>query len=208
MRALGPTLVLLGAAAAVEAAGQPPRLVRGTIGAEPWNVMSGGIAACDVTLDAHGAVAGASLVQDLPPYGAQLREAVRGWRFEPARENGRSVRARVLVIGFFRPPALSIPTPESPRYETTTAPDALPWPTHVAVPPYPANVVGSGKVVLEADVSDQGRVTSARIVAPGSPFDSAALDAARAWTFRPSARAGTAAGSRVFMVFSFVGVTP
>jgi TonB family protein len=161
-----------------------------------------------VTLDARGAVVGADLVQDVPPYGTQLLEAVKSWGFDPAREDGRPVGARVLVLGLFRPPTLSVPAPESPRYKSTTAPEEIPWPTSVALPPYPANVVGSGKVIVEADVADQGRVASARVLGSASAFDSAALGAARRWVFRPAARAGRPVASRAFLIFSFVGVTP
>ncbi len=203
------TMLLAGvAAAAMAQATQPPHLVSAPLGSAPWNVQSGGIAACEVTLDENGAVVAADLVQDVAPYGAQLNDAVRSWQFEPAREGDRRVGARVLVLGLFRPPTLSIPTPENPLYKRTQAPEGIPWPTFVAVPPYPANVVGSGKVVVEADVSDQGQVTSARALGPATAFDSAALDAARQWTFRPAARSGRSIASRAFVVFSFVGVTP
>lgn len=202
------TLAALAASSAAQTPGQPPRLVRAQIGPAPWNVQSGGIAACEVAIDESGAVVGVDLVQDVEPYGAQLNQAVRSWQFEPAVEQGRRVAARVLVLGFFRPPTLSIQAPENPRYKTTSAPEEIPWPTFVAVPPYPANVVGSGKVIVEIDVSDEGAVASARVVAPGTAFDAVALDTARQWTFRPASRSGRAVGARAYLVFSFVGVTP
>ena len=98
--------------------------------------------------------------------------------------------------------------PEDPRYKNTTAPAELPWPTSVAVPPYPPNALGSGKVVLEADLSDRGAVTKTRILTPPSPFDSAAADTARQWQFRPASRGNRDVASRAFLVFSFVGTTP
>jgi TonB family protein len=147
-------------------------------------------------------------VQDLAPYGAMLRAAIPRWRFEPAREGGRAVPARLLVIGFFPPPALTFAAPENPRYKDTTAPDEIPWPTWVAVPPYPPNAKGSGKVIVEADVSDQGAVTGARVVSPTGAFDSAALDTARQWRFRPAWRNNREAPSRAYLVFSFIGTTP
>jgi hypothetical protein len=42
--------------AAAQSATQPPRLIRAQLGPAPLGVQSGGIAACDVTLDARGAV--------------------------------------------------------------------------------------------------------------------------------------------------------
>jgi len=211
MRGSGFALLLSAMTASLSAqgTGQLPRLTQAQVGPVSWNVQSGGIAACDVTIAESGAVAGVDLVQDVPPYGAQLREAIRSWGFEPARQDGRAVGARVLVLGFFHPPTMHIPTPENPRYKGTKAPDEIPWPTHVTVPPYPPNVLvaESGKVIVEADISDQGAVVSARVLNPGSPFDSGVLDALRKWTFRPAVHAGRSVASRAFFVFSFPTAT-
>ncbi len=186
----------------------PPRLVTAELGLAPWNVNSGGIAAFDVKIDATGSVLSADVVQDVAPYGVMLAEALPTWRFEPAREGGRAVPSRVLVLGFFRPPLTSFAAPDKPRYKNTTAPAELPWPTSVAVPPYPPNALGSGKVVLEAELSDRGRVTQTRVLTPPSPFDSAAADSLRQWQFRPASRGNRDVSSRAFLVFSFVGTTP
>jgi TonB family protein len=171
----------------------------------PWNVQSGGIAACDARLDDRGQVTAADLVQDVPPYGAMLCDAVRAWRFEPAGEGGQAVASRVLVLGFFRPPATAFAAPDAPRYKSTSAPEELPWPTSVAVPPYPPNALGSGMVVLEADVSDRGQVTQTRILSSAGAFDSAASQAVAKWVFRPARRLNREVPSRAFLVISFVG---
>lgn len=190
------------------AATSPPRLAAVQLEAAPWNTVSGGIAAYDVSIDEKGSVTSAEVVQDVAPYGALLGAALPSWRFEPAREDGRPVPARVLVLGLFRPPVLYFAAPENPRYKTTEAPEEIPWPTSVQVPPYPPNVRGDGKVVLEVDVSEEGAVSSARVVSPASAFDDAALQAARGWKFRAAQRGGRGTSSRAFLVFSFGGVTP
>jgi TonB family protein len=161
-----------------------------------------------VSLDETGRVASAELVQDVAPYGAILGEDVLSWRFEPAREEGRAVPSRVLVLGFFRPPFLHFAAPETPRYKTTVAPDEIPWPTAVAVPGYPPDALASGKVILEADVSADGAVTGARVLTPASPFDGASVEAVRQWTFRPAQRGNRDVASRAFLVFSFMGSVP
>jgi len=198
----------LGAVAAVAAAQSgfsPPHLASFELGGIPWNVQSAGIAAYDVTIATEGAVTGAELVQDVAPYGALLRDAIPSWRFAPAREGGEVVASRVLVLGFFRPPALNFPAPSNPRYRNTVAPDEIPWPTSVAVPPHPVNVLDSGKVIMEADISDAGAVTGVRVVTGASPFDGVATEAAQRWTYRPASRNGRPKASRAFLVFSFLG---
>jgi TonB family protein len=198
----------LAAAAVAQSRWQPPRLVSARVDPNPAYAQSGGIAACEASLDFNGGVTAVDVVQDVPPYGAQLCDAVRSWGFEAAREGDQRVPARVVVIGFFRPPTLSIQAPTNPRYKSTEAPSELPWPTFVAVPPYPANVVGSGAVILESDVAADGTVTGTRVLNPGGAFDSAARDAAGQWTYRPAERNGQPAASRVFLLFTFTGVTP
>jgi TonB family protein len=199
--------VLLVTTGAAQDAYTPPQLTSARIEGAPWSVQSGGIAAFDVTIDERGSVKQVGVVQDVAPYGALLADALPSWRFEPARAGGRAVASRVLVLGFFRPPLLSFPAPENPRYQQTQAPPEIPWPTEVGVPPYPPNVLGDGRVLIEADVSAEGAVTRTRIVWPGTPFDSAAEQAAKLWRFRAASRDGRPVASRVFMLFSFAGVS-
>jgi TonB family protein len=203
-------MVVLLAAGNLAAQGStsPPRLLAAELEAAPWNVTSGGIAAFDVKIDARGSVTSTDLVQDVAPYSGMLREALPSWRFEPAREGGHAVPSRVLVLGFFHPPATSFAAPENPRYKDTKAPAELPWPTSVVVPPYPPNALGSGKVVLEADISNHGRITRTHVLTPPTAFDSAASDSLRQWQFRPANRGNRDVASRAFFVFSFVGTTP
>ena len=199
--------MMLAASAPAQTGFTPPRLVSAAVPASPMGAQSGGIAAFDVKLDEKGLVTGVEAVQDFAPFGELLRAAVRGWTFEPARDHGRAVPSRVLALGFFRPPETAVIAPPRPRYKDTVAPPELPWPTAVTVPPYPPNALGSGKVVLEVEVSEEGKVTSSRVLNPGSPFDSAATGAARAWVFRPASRNGRPSATRAYFVFSFVGTT-
>src|SRR5262245_27502270 len=201
-------LFLAALAAGAQAEATPPRLLSAEVGTAPYYVQSGGIAAYDVSIDEKGSVASAEVVQDVAPYGEILGESLRSWRFEPAREDGRPVASRVLVIGFFRPPQLAFAAPETPRYKTTVAPDEIPWPTSVAVPAYPPNAVGGGIVVLEADISDEGAVTHTRVLTSASAFDGAAGEAVQKWVFRPALRGNRDAASRAFVVLSFMGTTP
>jgi len=197
-------------AAVVEAQGgwSLPHLKSAAVGAAPYAVQSGGIAAYDVKIDEHGSVTSAEIVQDVQPYGAMLGDDVRGWRFEPARKDGHPAPSRVLVLGFFRPPELMFAAPEAPKYKSTVAPDEIPWPTAVTVPPYPPNALGSGKVVMEGDVSDGGAVSAVRVLSPPGAFDGAATQTLQQWRFRPAERGNRDVASRAFFVFSFVGTTP
>jgi hypothetical protein len=199
-------LLVAGLLGASEVMGEdgPPRLMSAALAPAPWNVVSGGIAAFEVSLDEKGSITSADIVQDVAPFGGMLRDALPSWLFEPAASSGRGVPSRVLVLGFFRPPMLNFPSPPAPRYKDTTAPDDLPWPTSVTAPAYPPNVVvGSAKVVMAVDISDRGDVLTIRVVGASTPFDPAAASAMRQWKFRPARRGNRSAASRAFIVFSF-----
>jgi TonB family protein len=209
LHSLVATFILLPAALLAQGSHFTPlTLVSADLEPAPWNVQSAGITAFDVSVDASGAVTGVETVQDLAPYAAMMRDALPRWRFQPARRRGSPVATHVLVLGFFRPPAMFIVAPDRPRYKDTEAPDDVPWPTAVTPPPYPPNATGSGKVILEVDVADDGTVSKVRVVSPASVFDGAASDSARAWKFRPSSYHNRDVGSRLYLLFSFIGITP
>jgi len=203
-------LVLAGDGAARAQAAAPsalPRLVSAEIGAVSPNAQSGGLAAADVAVSETGSVGTVTLVQDMAPYGAELARAVPSWRFEPAQEKGKAVPSRVAVLWLARPPLTAFVAPANPRYKGTTAPDYLPWPTSIAVAPYPPGALGSGTVVLEADISDRGHVTGTHRLSATSAFDAAADEAARKWTFRPAQAHNRDVASRAVLIFSFAGTT-
>jgi len=200
--------VLLAAGAAADGPWTPPHLARAGLRGSHFNVQSGGIAACEASLDDRGQVTAVKVVQDLAPYDAMLESSVRTWQFEPAREGGRAVSSRALVLGFFRPPSTSFAAPDAPRYKATAAPEEIPWPTSVDVPPYPPNALGSGAVILEADVSEEGTVTGTHLLSAAGAFDGSATEAVQKWTFRPAHHAGRAVASRAFLVVSYIGTTP
>ena len=64
-----------------------------------------------------------------------------------------------------------------------------------SAPVFPADLKAKGvggKVTVQYDVTPQGQVVNARVVASEPPglFDAAALEAVRSWRFRPQVREG------------------
>ena len=198
---------------------RPPRrtrrrrltLLRAIAPASPLNVQSGGRRRLRRDGGREGSVTAVDIVQDVAPYGDALREAIRGSTLEPAREQGR-VRARRVAPR--RLPAASPSSRSSRRSGHATwrppLPPIFPGRTSVTVPPYPPNALGSGKVILEADVTEEGKVTS-----PRGPQSRLAVRRGRhrgppqESVFRPATRDGRpTAVSRIYLLFSFVGTTP
>jgi TonB family protein len=177
----------------------------------PARAAGGGHVALEVTVGADGQVSGVNVLRGAAPFTDQLRTSVARWRFEPGRENGRALEATVLVAAWFRSAALleSAGPLEFPP-STARASEAIPVPTVVGVPAYPAIALGDGVVVVEVAVGTEGEVRSARVVLSAAGFDAAAMDAARRWRFRPASRADDQpVPSVAYLVFGFRSpVTP
>src|SRR5262249_56968584 len=94
--------------------------------------------------------------------GDELAKAGPWGGFERARDHGQAVASHVAVLWLARPPLTAFAAPANPRYKGTVAPDYLPWPTSIAVAPYPPGPLGSGSLVLAAAIPPGGR-------APGTP---------------------------------------
>lgn len=182
--------------------GQAPRL--------PVRATGGGHVALEVKVGVDGQASGVTVLRSVAPFTDELRISVARWRFEPARTDGAPVETSVLVAAWFRSPALleSAGPLEFPA-EDERASEAIPLPTVVGVPAYPAVALGEGVVVVEVTVDSEGGVRSARVVLSAAGFDSAAMDAARRWRFRPASRAGERVPAVAFLVFGFRSpVTP
>jgi periplasmic protein TonB len=56
------------------------------------------------------------------------------------------------------------------------------------LPPLPALALGAGEVLLELDVTEGGRVTSATVLRATPPFTDMLVEATRQWRFEPARR--------------------
>jgi TonB family protein len=185
------------------AAMTPPALQEAHLGPVPFGARAAGLVALDVGVSERGAVAGVTVVKAVAPFSDDLARDIRGWRFEPATEDGRAVASRVLVAALVRPAALLFPDPGAPPPPPAGAPEGMPYPESVVVPPYPPNALGDAAVVVEVEVTAEGRAASARVVGEPGAFDEPALEAAHGWRFRPAQRAGTDVPARAWLVFVF-----
>src|SRR6185295_1466171 len=72
-----------------------------------------------------------------------------------------------------------------------------------ATAPYPAGASGNASVMIVVTIAPDGTVSDANVTSGEEPFASAAVAAAKTWTFAPATRAGKpiAAKIRVELVF-------
>lgn len=181
----------------------PATLEAGALGPVPFGARAAGLLVLEVGIDERGGVADVRVVKDVAPFGEGLERDVRGWRFEPAREDERASASRVLVAALVRPAALLFPAPGAPPAPPADAPEGIPYPASVAVPPYPPTAVGDAAVIVEVEVDETGGVASARVVGSPGGFDEPALEAARGWRFRPARHEGADVAARGYLVFVF-----
>jgi TonB family protein len=182
---------------------EAPRVKTASLEGLPYGAQAAGLVVLAVDVDAQGAVRGVDTVKDLEPFGPVLRQSVSSWTFEPARKDGVAVAQPVLVVGAFRPAMVMFPAPPAPPQPPSNAPHSVPYPTSIGIPPYPPNLIGAAAVLVETEIDDAGRVSSARVVGGASPFNDASVDAAQRWAFRPARHDGGAVASRAYLLFVY-----
>jgi TonB family protein len=179
--------------AAVETAGYQqataPRLREAPLPFQmPHHALGGGEVVLEVTADGRGTVARVDRIRETPPYTDIVAAWTAGWRFEPAtaatagRRTG--IDAPVLVVALFRPPSFySGPALGEPPRTVGASAARLPSPQSLIMPVYPPTATGNGVVLVEVEMNRRAEPRSYRIVGSSSGFDSAALEAVRAWRF-------------------------
>lgn len=168
-----PRLVLasvLFAALATDVFQGPRRVSGGAPAVLPPHAAGGGEVFLEVKVSASGAVAEIKTVRDGPPFTDALRDALKGWRFEPAKQAGAAVASAVLVAGVFRPPVLVGGAPAgSPPVSGRPDCDEIPVPAEAVTPPYPTQGQGDHVVLAEVMVERDGGVARVSVVkGPGS----------------------------------------
>ena len=179
------------------------RLERGRVESIPYGTAAAGVVVADVSVDENGAVTEVRVIQDVAPFTDVIRQSVKGWTFQPAREDGGAVASRVLVAGLFRPAMLLFPAPATPLAPPADPDSAIPIPRSIAVPPYPPNVMGSATTLVEVTVTEEGTVSDARLLGEAAGFADAALSAARSWTFRHASRRRRNVPAQAYLIFVF-----
>jgi TonB family protein len=181
----------------------PAKLVSGPVEGIPYRTHAAGLVLVELAVDAQGRVTDSRIIQDVEPFTDVVRQSVTSWRFDPARVNRQRAESRVLVAGLFRPAMLQFQMPEVRKSPDAKPSEEIPFPTSFEVPPYPPNAIGSKYVVVEVDVGESGTVNSVTVHGESSGFDSAALQAARDWKFRPASLEGSPVAARAYIIFAF-----
>jgi TonB family protein len=89
--------------------------------------------------------------------------------------------------------------PPAASASSARAPEMLEHPA----PAYPEGGAGAAVVVLEVTVARDGSVKDVKVLSGDAPFTTAAVDAVRAWTFRPAMRGEKAIVAKIPVRLTF-----
>jgi TonB family protein len=188
----------------------PARLLRGDLPAlPPPTVVAGGQVLIEATVDQSGRPVRATILRTTPPYEGVVTAAIMGWQFSPARAvqaNGGAadVASKVLVAAVYNPPTFpNGPTLGEPPRDLGGPSADIPYPSAIAIPPYPPLALAGSVVMFELEVDERGAVARLRPMVSDPGFDSAAMDAVWRWKFRPAAVNGRPTRSVAYVIFGF-----
>jgi TonB family protein len=187
-----PTLAAVVLAIAIQtgpAQDEPARIVAAGVPEQaPVMTVGAGEVVLEVSISADGAVEKIDRLRATAPFTDLVVSAVEGWRFVPASivKEGRPepVESRVLVVAFYRPPAMYMGgTLGDPVRDVGRPSGEAPSIGSVQAPPYPPNSRGDGTVLLEVELSGAGGITNVKVLRSGGGFDEPAIDAVKQWRF-------------------------
>ena len=183
---------------------EPARFVGGSIPRMPPLAASGGDVVLSVEVSSSGAAGAVDVLRSTPPFTDPVVAAVRTWRFSPALDSMRKpMDTRVLVDAVISAPSLNVPTVGTPPKDVSTPDTRVPFPAQSSAPTFPVNARSEGTVLVETRVDRTGRVVGVTAVRSSPPFDDAAMDAARSWTFRPAQDAAAPPSTYAYVLFVF-----
>ena len=182
---------------------QPAHRLSGDIPQPPVNAIGWVEAVVDLEVDAAGAVVTATGLRATPGGLDFVLPSLKNWKFQAANDGTSSVASHVLVAAMMRPAQLFDPAGGSPAADLQKPNDEVAYPRATVRAGYPRNVIGDRSVLVEVVVGSDGRVERAAVVGAASGFDSAALAAARGWSFRPARYQDQAVPGAVYLIFGF-----
>ena len=204
-RVLGFALIgafLLTASARAEEDYTPVRFVAGNVPVQPPLASNGGVVILEIDVAPSGIVVEATPLADAPPFTEALTREVRLWTFRPAEEDGSAVSGKALVVGVFRPPVL-LGTGLPELNVVHSASEEVPYPLETVTPSYPPTALYEGVGLVEVDIDARGTVKDARLRTSAAAYDELALEAAKAFRFRPAHRHGKPVSSSALILFGF-----
>jgi hypothetical protein len=175
----------------------------------PIASMASGTVVLDAVLNDKGEVQKVENRRRIPSLTEAAVSSLEGWKFSPAMIEGKAVASRIPVAVTVRPALQFVePIPLPPLEPQTDAQIQAEFQPaevlHAVIPTYSGNnAVYSVTVVLEAALSESGKVKNLKVIcdAPGASSD--AVAAVADWRFMPATLNGHPVPSKIVLAFVF-----
>jgi outer membrane biosynthesis protein TonB len=187
----------------------PPDILTASDIPYPATTVAAGVVTLAVNLDATGQIMNVQTLRDIPTVTTQATLALQNWTYAPASLNGKPVPSTLIVNIVFDPAFLesnNIPLgppesfqPPNPKATSYTPPQLF----TATFPPYPANGLSSGAVVLDVTVSSQGKIAHVATVRDMPTLTAAAAAALQNWSFSAAVYGNTPLASKVVVAMVF-----
>ncbi|MGA8038100.1 MAG: energy transducer TonB [Candidatus Acidiferrales bacterium] len=174
----------------------------------PLNTVASGVVSFAVNLGASGNVTDIQTLRDIPTITSHAAVTLQGWTYAPATLNGKHVASTLIVHLVFDPAFLDtnhIPLgpPESFQPAVHKSSYSPPQLFTATFPPYPANGVSSGAVVLDVTLDATGKISQVRPIRDIQTLTGAAVAAVQNWSFSAATYANTPIASKVVVAMIF-----
>ena len=120
----------------------------------------------------------------------EIQDALKQWKFLPARKEGKNIEQRIDVTIFIRPDMSTRLPPPGASSSRVIPPKAI----EVVEPEYPRSMRRHGLegiVMISFTITEDGAVSNPVIIDSNNPaFEAPALDAIMKWKFEPATRDG------------------
>jgi len=193
---------------------KPPEVASAGDAYIPYQVVVDGLFVLDVSLDEDGKI---KEVDALRAPGAMLgatKTSVRSWTFQAASKEGKSAPSRMTVSFVYRPanndrvgavpPKDFSPVLPADQSESTAHGNYVPVGVlSFTYPPYPANSVAWGSVVVQFTVDGSGAIKDVDFLHPMEGFNSLVSDALKKWRFQAATFNGRPITSKTTIAFVF-----
>ena len=187
----------------------PPDILTASDIPYPATTVAAGVVTLAVNLDATGQIMNVQTLRDIPTVTTQATLALQNWTYAPASLNGKPVPSTLIVNIVFDPAFLesnNIPLgppdsfqPPNPKATSYTQPQLF----TATFPPYPANGLSSGAVVLDVTVSSQGKIAHVATVRDVPTLTASAAAALQNWSFSAAIYGNTPLASKVVVAMVF-----
>jgi TonB family protein len=176
-----------------------------------------GTVVVDAVVDVTGKVSETEVVSGPEILRQSAVDAVRSWKYQPGRLDGRPVAVHTKVNIEFRASGqdavtggtVTVPPVSSAAPASVTVTGArLEAPELIASPSaiYPATARANhveGVVVMDALVDATGKVTQVKAISGPAPLQQAAVDALRSWKYQPARQDGQPVAQHTQVSISF-----